>query len=200
MGTWSISARTCYHKTSVQKGSGLSCFQLSRSLRVLLKAISPQQYVLLGVLPVADVNRSQPDGCVEMPDNDTIILAIDFDGTLVDHQFPEIGEEVPGALEWCKRFQESGARLILWTMRSDGQRSGNVLQAAVDWCRERGLEFWGVNANPSQSWSNSNKAYAHAYIDDAAVGCPMLVHPEGGRKYVDWSLVGPEVVKIIEEW
>jgi len=50
-------------------------------------------------------------------------ICIDFDGTIVDHRFPEIGPPVPGAVEWMLRFQEAGAKLILFTMRSDGGRS-----------------------------------------------------------------------------
>ena len=53
-----------------------------------------------------------------------MFIAIDFDGTIVDHRFPEIGKPVPGAFEWMKKFKEAGAKLILWTMRSDGQANG----------------------------------------------------------------------------
>ncbi len=48
-------------------------------------------------------------------------VAIDFDGTIVEHKFPEVGKPVPGAIEWMKKWQDAGAQLILWTMRSDGQ-------------------------------------------------------------------------------
>ncbi len=128
-----------------------------------------------------------------------MILAIDFDGTLVDHQFPRIGEVVPGAFHWLKRFQELGARLILLTMRSDGRADGsNPLQEAVDFCREQGVEFWAVNDNPEQSsWTSSRKVYAHAYIDDAAVGCPLIDNP-GGSPFVDWDAVGPAVESLIK--
>ncbi len=57
----------------------------------------------------------------------SLYIAVDFDGTIVDHQFPEIGKAVPGAFDWLKRFKEAGATLILWTMRSDGQEYGDVL-------------------------------------------------------------------------
>ena len=53
----------------------------------------------------------------------SIPIAVDFDGTIVDHVFPEIGAAVPGAFKWLKRFKEAGATLILWTMRSDGPGS-----------------------------------------------------------------------------
>ena len=90
-----------------------------------------------------------------------MFIAIDFDGTIVEHQFADIGRAVPGAFEWMKRWQEAGAKLILWTMRSDGRtgegkENGPVLTQAVQFCRDNGLEFFAVNGNPTQSaWTNS---------------------------------------------
>lgn len=128
-----------------------------------------------------------------------MIIAIDFDGTLVDHRFPDIGDEVAGAFEWLKRFQEAGAKLILWTMRSDSQECGPVLTQAVEFCRSRGVEFWSVNGNPQQSsWTQSPKCYAHIYVDDAAFGCPLREFPRSGsRPVVDWELVGPPVLAML---
>ena len=124
------------------------------------------------------------------------IIAVDFDGTIVEHRYPDIGRPVPGAIEALLEFQGLGARLILWTMRSDGQRDGDVLTLAVEWCRKRGLEFWGVNQNPEQSWSRSPKAYAHRYIDDAAVGCPLRPSlTAGARDMVDWERVREDVLR-----
>ncbi len=129
-----------------------------------------------------------------------MIIAVDFDGTIADHRFPEIGAPVPGAFEWLLRFQKAGAKLILWTMRSDGQESGEVLTQAEAFCLDNGLAFWGVNKNPEQKkWTQSPKVYAQLYIDDAAFGCPLLPNPEdGARPYVDWDAVGPRVMALIE--
>lgn len=129
-----------------------------------------------------------------------MIIAVDFDGTICDHVFPDIGREVPGAFAWLKRFQEAGARLILWTMRSDGQRHGDTLTQAVNFCEANGITFWGINSNPEQSsWTSSPKQYAHVYIDDAAFGCPLVVNPRAsGRDYVNWDEVGPGVLAMIE--
>lgn len=138
-----------------------------------------------------------------------IIVAVDFDGTLADHCFPEIGEEVPLAFEFLKKLKRAGATLILWTMRSDHigtERSPEghapdrkYLTEALDWCRGRGVEFDAANRNPWQaSWTDSPKAYAHVYIDDAALGCPL--HPPmriGGRPVVDWSLAGPMALEVV---
>lgn len=102
-----------------------------------------------------------------------MIIAIDFDGTIAKHEFPRIGEEVPFAFYWMKKFQEAGAHLILWTMRSDGPDDRKVLTAAVEYCRVRGIEFIAINENPTQhEWTTSPKCYAHLYVDDAAYGCP----------------------------
>jgi hypothetical protein len=122
-----------------------------------------------------------------------LVFAIDFDGTLVEHRFPKVGPAVPRAFEWLRRLQALGARLILLTMRSDGRADGtNPLRDAVTFCRQYGIEFWQVNENTEQdAWTSSRKVYAHRYVDDAAVGCPLVPHPDGGTPVVDWSVVGP---------
>ena len=127
-----------------------------------------------------------------------MFIAIDFDGTIVDHMYPEIGNPVPGAVDWIKRFKEAGATLILLTMRGDGSRSGDVLTSAVQYCRDNGIEFDFVNENP-QDWTTSNKVYAHIYIDDSAFGCPLVENTISGRRpFVDWAVVGPAVLERIE--
>ena len=68
-------------------------------------------------------------------------ICIDFDGTIADHRFPEIGPPVPGALEWMAKFQEAGARLILFTMRSDGGQNGDVLTDAVNYIQGTGIQL-----------------------------------------------------------
>ena len=88
-------------------------------------------------------------------------ICIDFDGTIVDHRFPEIGPPAPGALEWMAKFQAAGARLILFTMRSDGGKNPHVLTQAVNYLQENGITLYGVNKNPTQvHWTKSPKAYA----------------------------------------
>lgn len=133
-----------------------------------------------------------------------LFIATDFDGTIVAHEFPEIGAPAPGAFEWLKRWRDAGGHIILWTMRSDGRtgtgkENGPVLTEAVEFCRKNGVEFFGVNENPTQAaWTNSPKCYAHAYVDDAGLGCPLRENPKaGGRPVVDWSVVGPLVLEMI---
>jgi hypothetical protein len=130
------------------------------------------------------------------------VIAIDFDGTIAKHRYPNIGEPVPGAFEWMKKFQEAGAKLVLYTMRSDDSPDPalrGTLTDAVEFCRGYGIEFWGVNTNPEQrEWTYSPKTWAHVYIDDHGVFCP-LIYPSYAdeRPYVNWQLVGPEVMKYI---
>lgn len=127
------------------------------------------------------------------------ILAIDFDGTLVDHRFPKIGTPAPGAFDWLKRFQAMDALLILLTMRSDDPQVGRmVLSEAVEFCKAQGVTFRWVNDNAEQGiWTSSRKVYAHHYIDDAAIGTP-LIRPAGFESdCVDWSVVGPKAEALI---
>lgn len=125
-----------------------------------------------------------------------LIIAVDFDGTLVEHKFPKIGDENPGAVETLKECIALGARVILWTMRSDQQSAGDVLTDAVNWLKERGIEPWGINENPEQDWTGSPKAYAQIYIDDAGIGCPLIKSPTGGRPMVDWRRIRPILIEL----
>ena len=121
------------------------------------------------------------------------IIGIDFDGTCVTHEFPKVGKFI-GAQKVLHRLVDSGARLVLWTMRSDGrigQEVENPLTDAVNWFKDNDIPLWGINENPEQkSWTDSPKAYCQLYIDDAGLGTP-LVHPltEFERPYVDWEKV-----------
>lgn len=122
-----------------------------------------------------------------------MFVCVDFDGTIVDHRYPDIGEPAPGALHSLRGWAEKGAKLILFTMRS-----GAELAEAVAYLRGEGVDLFGVNENPTQKrWTESPKAYGHIYVDDAAFGCPK-VHPTGfARPCVDWSIVGPAVEKML---
>ena len=113
-----------------------------------------------------------------------ITVAVDFDGTIVEHDYPRIGEEAPLAISVLKELNEKGHDIILYTMRS-----GEHLQEAVDWLKERGVELYGVNENPRQKdWTDSPKPYADVYIDDSALGCPVVV-TKNFRYVVDWKKV-----------
>ena len=113
-----------------------------------------------------------------------MIIGVDFDGTVVTHEYPEVGKDV-GAVPVLKKLVDNGNQLILFTMRDS---KNGTLQDAVDWFKKNGIELYGVNTNPTQSWTDSPKAYCHLYIDDAALGIPTVENPDG-RPYVDWARV-----------
>jgi hypothetical protein len=120
-----------------------------------------------------------------MPDLSKKYIAVDFDGTCVTHDFPEIGKDI-GAVPVLKALADAGADLIIWTMRS-----GKPLEDAVRWFHINKIPYLAVNSNPSQSsWTSSPKAYAHVYIDDAALGAP-LIHDSGisNRPFINWKQV-----------
>lgn len=95
-------------------------------------------------------------------------IAIDFDGTIVEHMYPGIGREMLFAFNTMKELQKQKHQLILWTYRS-----GKELDEAVEFCRENGVEFYAVNKNyPEEQWdgSASRKIQADVYIDDLNLG------------------------------
>ena len=114
-----------------------------------------------------------------------VIIAVDFDGTCVTHDFPDIGKSI-GAEKVLKRFVEKGHRLILHTVRA-GEHEDN----AVSWFKENGIPLFGINENPHQHhWSTSRKTYAEYYIDDAAVGCPLSYDEDlSDRGFADWDKI-----------
>lgn len=96
-------------------------------------------------------------------------IAVDFDGTIVEHRYPGIGREIPFAIETLKMLSKEGHRLILWSVRE-----GELLNEAVEWCRERGLEFYAVNKDyPEEKKEDNNfsrKLKVEMFIDDRNVG------------------------------
>ena len=99
-----------------------------------------------------------------------MIIAVDFDGTIVTHKYPDIGEEIPFAIDTLKMLRRDGHHLILWTVRE-----GKLLEEAVDWCHRRGLEFYAVNREYPEETRDSNpqftrKLKADLFIDDLNLG------------------------------
>ena len=77
-------------------------------------------------------------------------ICVDFDGTVVDHDYPEIGAPAPEAIKWLRRVQLYGAKIILFTMRCDSKANGPLLQEAVNYLKDNGIQLYGVNRNPDQ--------------------------------------------------
>lgn len=97
-----------------------------------------------------------------------MIIAVDFDGTIVEQKYPRLGREIPFATHTLKMLQNQGHRLILWTYRS-----GKELNDALDFCRAKGVEFYAVNKNyPEEVFGEniSRKIKADMYIDDMNYG------------------------------
>lgn len=118
--------------------------------------------------------------------NKPLEIIIDCDGTVMSHEFPNIGNDI-GAVEVLKELTDSGHRLILFTMRSDSFR-GNYLTEAVNWFKENNIPLYGIQKNPTQHlWTTSPKAYGNYFIDDAAIGTPLKTDLSiSSRPFVDW--------------
>lgn len=141
-----------------------------------------------------------------------MFIGIDFDGTCVSHEFPRIGKDI-GAVPVLKELVKKGHQLILFTMRSDkkevignhyeiNSKAEPYLTEAVNWFKTNDIELYGVQTNPTQhTWTESPKAYCHLYIDDAALGCP-LIYPWfnnielSNKPYVDWIKVREKLIEM----
>ena len=110
------------------------------------------------------------------------IIAVDFDGTVVTHAYPHIGNDI-GAVPVLRELIGNGCRVILYTMRS-----GRLLDDAVAWCAR--------NDNPAQrEWTDSPKVFADLYIDDSALGCPIKFEDGIKRPFVNWVKVRQRLVE-----
>jgi hydroxymethylpyrimidine pyrophosphatase-like HAD family hydrolase len=114
----------------------------------------------------------------------SLCIAVDFDGTIVEHRFPEIGKVMPFAFETLKELQKRGHRLILWTYRH-----GQHLDAAVEYCKQNGIEFYAINRSyPEEQYdpeTASRKIDCDMFIDDRDVNGFIgwgevfrIIHPE----------------------
>ena len=108
-----------------------------------------------------------------------MVIAVDFDGTIVEHQYPQIGPEIPFATETLRMLIQEHHRLILWSVRE-----GALLDEAVEWCRQRGVEFYAVNRDYPEEEKEKNNHFSRKlkvdmWIDDRNVGGL----PEWGQIY-----------------
>ena len=127
-----------------------------------------------------------------------IVIALDFDGTCVSHRFPLIGEDI-GAVPVLKALVAKGHQLILYTMRADREvlgatgddfiidEKGTFLTDAVNWFKQHDIPLYGIQQNPTQTrWTSSPKCYAHKYIDDNAIGTPLVQLDDEPHPFVNW--------------
>ncbi|HMM02066.1 MAG: BT0820 family HAD-type phosphatase [Dysgonomonas sp.] len=96
-----------------------------------------------------------------------MVIAVDFDGTIVEHQYPKIGKAIPFAIETLLQLQKDGHILLMWTVRD-----GDLLHEAVNYCEKKGLKFYAANKNhPDEDvYSASRKLNADMFIDDRNLG------------------------------
>lgn len=119
------------------------------------------------------------------------VIAVDFDGTIVTHRYPQIGTIIDGAFETLKDLKRNGFTLILWTVRD-----GKLLDEAVEFCKQHGVTFYAVNnEHPDEVFNPkymSRKIVADIYIDDRNVG-----------GFIGWSkireLLIPQTLNKVEE-
>ena len=125
-------------------------------------------------------------------------IAVDFDGTIVTHKYPAIGEELPFAIDTLKMLRQDGHKLILWSVRE-----GRLLEEAVEWCRECGLEFYAINRDYPEETTDNNphftrKLKADLFIDDRNIGglpdwgtiYRMVSHGKKWRHLIDEAYSG----------
>lgn len=126
-------------------------------------------------------------------------IAVDFDGTIVTHEYPRIGKLLPGALETIRTLQRNGHQVFLYTMRSHSNYSDSQgstidgLQDAIDYLESVGLKLDGYNQSPQQI-GTSTKQFAHVYIDDSALGTPLYRYK--GKLSVDWRTVAMRLYRM----
>lgn len=99
-----------------------------------------------------------------------MIIAVDFDGTIVEHEYPKIGREIPFAIDTLKMLIKERHKLILWSVRE-----GELLDEAIEWCKSRGVEFYATNKDYPEETQEGNPIYsrklkADMFIDDRNVG------------------------------
>lgn len=124
--------------------------------------------------------------------DNSLTIAVDFDGTIVEHRYPQIGKEMLFAFDALRELQSKGHRLILWTFRE-----GSYLDDAVEYCRDKGVEFYAVNKSyPEEELTPgvSRKINADLFIDDRNVGgfpgwgeVYRMIHPHDGPAQLQFT-------------
>lgn len=154
-----------FDRDQYQKDVVKELMAIRKNLETMAKSAMIQEKaerVKLGLSPLSkefsEVREIKPDD----------IIAVDFDGTLVTNVWPEIGTPIAPVIEYVKRRQKNGARLILWT-----NRTGEPLEKALAWCEENGIVLSAVNENLPDIieafGGDCRKIFANEYLDDRAV-------------------------------
>lgn len=140
-------------------------------------------------------------------------IAVDFDGTIVEHEYPKIGKEIPFAIDTLKMLIKDRHKLILWSVRE-----GELLEEAIEWCKNRGVEFYATNKDYPEETREGNPVYsrklkADMFIDDRNVGglpdwgtiyrmishkktwTDLLLETESGGAYNPYGTESPNRIK-----
>lgn len=119
-----------------------------------------------------------------MKQSDIMTIAVDFDGTIVTHEFPAIGQLLPGVKKTIAALRKNDHKVFLWTMRGYHPEHRRCLEEAAWWLEDNDIVLDGFNHSPSRFSTQSPKQHANIYIDDAALGCPLCIY--GDSVAVDW--------------
>jgi ribonucleotide monophosphatase NagD (HAD superfamily) len=123
--------------------------------------------------------------------NEKIDVILDFDGTVVTHEYPRIGRSI-GAENTLRQLVKNGHNLILFTMRS-----GKELDDAVKWFKTNEIKLYGVQTHPEQKrWTSSPKAWGDYIIDDTCAFMPLMRTFKHERYYINWERMEDELIKI----
>lgn len=124
-----------------------------------------------------------------------IPICVDFDGTIVEHEYPKIGKENKHCFEVMRKFSE--LYNVGWIL--DTMRPSKLCKEAVKYIEEHGIKLYGIGKEPNQrKWTDSPKAYGLFSIDDRNIGVP-LIHEKGKRPYVDWKKVEEILEPILQK-
>lgn len=126
-------------------------------------------------------------------------IAIDFDGTIVTHEFPKIGRLLPGVKETMRALWKNGHKIFLWTMRGYRPDNKRCLEEAVAWLDGQNIMPDSINYSTSGFSTTSPKQHANLYIDDSALGCPICYYPNSAGDLVpcaDWM----QIANILKEF
>jgi len=185
-------------------GLGTPIEELRESAKRIRETLSPEQQLtfdkhtkwLAAEEGLKELDKSMDQAIhgevtdLDFEERNAFVVAIDFDGTLVGHAYPQIGPDagaVPYLLELAKI--DPCVKFVLWTCRSEGYEL-----AALKWCNANGLPIWHVAHNPTQKeFSNSRKLHAALFIDDRNPMVPLT--RTDGATHINWEVYGPALIE-----
>ncbi len=123
------------------------------------------------------------------------VVAVDFDGTICENAFPDIGKPKKNIIKYVKNLAKDGSKIILFTCREDGE-GRKLLSEAVEFCEEQQIPIYAVNENPDNIYPEiyktpvGRKMYADLYIDDKAINPKNIITTTTIIKYLLLTVFG----------